>query len=673
MTTRRELANAIRFLAVDAVEQAKSGHPGMPMGMADIAEVLWNDFLIHNPKNPQWFNRDRFIVSNGHGSLLIYALLHLSGYALNIEDVKAFRQLHAKTPGHPEYDPAIGVETTTGPLGQGLANAVGMALAEKILAAKFNTPEVTLVDHFTYVFAGDGCLMEGISHEACSLAGTLGLGKLVLFFDDNGISIDGDTAGWFTENVAERFKAYGWHVIAKLDGHDAEAIKQAIIDARAVTDKPSIICCQTIIGYGSPNRQGKNKAHSDAMGAEEIKLTRDNLNWPHEAFKIPDSIYTKFDATSRGEQYETVWQKQLTEYQKKYPEQANAFLDFINKQSLEHVDTLVAELIEEVKSQPEKLATRKASQKCLNKFAPSITQLIGGSADLAGSNCVLWQGSKAIQADDADGNFINYGVREFAMFAIMNGLALHSGFIPYGGTFLTFVDYGRNAVRLAAMMQQQVVYVLTHDSVALGEDGPTHQPIEHTSMLRMTPNLAVWRPADTLETVFAWRQALANKSKPTALLLSRQNVTQLAREQSVIDNIARGAYILFEPKQTPAALIIATGAEVALALEAAQQLEAEAMPVRVVSMPSHDQFQQQDKKYQELVLPAAITARLAIEAGSPDFWYQYVGLHGKVMGINRYGESAPAADVLQHFGFTVEHVKQILQELFANLNTGVKV
>lgn len=661
----QQMVNALRILAVDAVENAQSGHPGMPMGMADIAVVLWKEFLKHNPKNPKWFDRDRFVVSNGHGSMLLYALLHLSGYDLSINDLKQFRQLKSRTPGHPEYGFTAGVETTTGPLGQGLANAVGMAIAEKVLAAKYNKPDLTLVDHYTYVFAGDGCLMEGISHEACSLAGTLGLNKLIVFYDDNGISIDGNVNQWFTDDTPKRFEAYDWHVIKNLDGHDRQAIREAIEKARAEKNRPTLICCKTIIGYGSPNRAGKNKAHSDPMGEQEIQSVRQQLSWNYPPFEIPQSVYTGFDATKTGEQFEKNWLKLLADYQKKYPEENKEFVTQIEKRLPKNWDALNTEFIELLKQKNEPLATRKSSQLFLNFFAPHLQYLLGGSADLSGSNCTEWKGSKAISKTDANGNYIFYGVREFAMFAMMNGIALHDGFIPYGGTFLTFADYGRNAIRLSAMMKQQVIFVFTHDSVGLGQDGPTHQPIEHINMLRMTPELSVWRPCDNIETAIAWRVAL-EQQKPTCLLLTRQNVDQIPRNSQMITNIQRGGYIIQQSSKTPDAIIFATGSEVALALKAANELAKNHLMIQVVSMPSTDRFDSQPENYRHEVLLPKVKKRIAIEAGATAFWYKYVGLNGLVVGIDQFGESAPDHDIFSYLGFTVtaliDKITNYLQE-----------
>lgn len=663
MPTRRQLANAIRALSMDAVQKANSGHPGMPMGMADIAEVLWNDFFHHNPSNPDWSNRDRFILSNGHGSMLQYSLLHLTGYELSLDDLKHFRQLHSKTPGHPEYGYTPGVETTTGPLGQGLANAVGMALAERTLAAQFNRPGHNIVDHYTYVFLGDGCLMEGISHEACSLAGTWGLGKLIAFWDDNGISIDGQVSGWFTDDTPKRFAAYHWHVIADVDGHDAESVKQAILQAQAVTDKPSLICCKTTIAYGAPNLAGSCEAHGAALGDKEIAAARVQLNWPYPPFEIPAEIYAAWDARSKGAEWENQWQEKFHTYRQAFPELAAEFsrrvagtlpTDWMEKS---------AQIIHTIHTKAENIASRKASQNTLNSFGPLLPELLGGSADLTGSNLTLWSESTPLTKDHLTGNYIYYGVREFGMSAIMNGIARHGGFIPYGGTFLTFVDYARNAVRMAALMKQRVIFVYTHDSIGLGEDGPTHQPIEHLSMLRMTPNMSLWRPSDAVESAVAWQQAIEHSTGPTCLIFSRQALPHEHREEKTLANIARGGYVLVDCEQLPQAIIIATGSEVSLAVAAAKTLSAQGKRIRVVSMPSTDRFAAQESAYQEAVLPKTVTTRIAIEAGAKDFWYKYVGINGKIIGLDHYGESAPAGDLFKAFGFTAENVVSVVNEL----------
>jgi len=666
MPSRFELANAIRALSMDAVQKAKSGHPGAPMGMADIAEVLWNDYLKHNPEDPKWPDRDRFILSNGHGSMLLYSLLHLTGYELELEQLQAFRQLHAKTAGHPEYGYAPGVETTTGPLGQGLANAVGMAIAEKTLAAQFNRPGLDIVDHHTYCFAGDGCLMEGISHEVCSLAGTLGLGKLTVFYDDNGISIDGQIEGWFTDNTAKRFEAYGWHVIPNVDGHDPEQIKAAIELARTHEDKPSLIICQTIIGFGAPNKQGTEETHGAPLGEEEVAAARKQLNWPHAPFHIPESIYQAWDAREEGKQRQTEWQALFARYQQEYPDLAREF-------SRRTECKLPAELsseafIEKMQEKGETIATRKASLNCLNELGPQLPELLGGSADLAPSNLTFWSGAKPISRENPSGNYLHYGVREFGMGAIMNGIVLHGGFIPYGATFLIFMEYMRNAVRMAALMGKRAIYVFTHDSIGLGEDGPTHQPIEQLTNLRTTPNLCTWRPCDAVETAAAWDAAIKRNAGPTALVLSRQNLPHQERNKQQLAEIQRGGYVLKDSglkdgKGTPELILIATGSEIGLAMEAAAELEEAGHAVRVVSMPSTDIFDTQDAEYRERILPKSVTKRIAIEAGHADYWYKYVGLDGRVIGMTTFGESAPAGDLFKHFGFTKENLVNQAKEL----------
>lgn len=663
MPTRRQLANAIRALAMDAVQKANSGHPGMPMGMADIAEVLWNDFLQHNPQNPDWINRDRFILSNGHGSMLQYALLHLTGYDLSLDEIKNFRQLHSKTPGHPEYGYAPGIETTTGPLGQGLANAVGMALAERTLAAQFNRPNHTVIDHYTYVFMGDGCLMEGISHEVSSLAGTLKLGKLIAFWDDNHISIDGDVHGWFTDNTPERFAAYGWHVVANIDGHDADAIKVAIEEAKSVSDRPSIICCRTIIGFGAPKLAGSEKCHGAPLGDAEITAARQALDWPHQPFVIPEEIYASWDAKQKGSTLEAAWQKNWLAYKKAYPELANELERRLHQQLPENWQNIANDYIFSTQEKGENIATRKASMNCLNAFGPHLPELLGGSADLTESNLTLWSGSKVLSATQWSGNYLHYGVREFGMAAIMNGIVLHRGFIPYGGTFLTFLDYARNAVRLAAMMKQRSIFVFTHDSLGLGEDGPTHQPVEHAAMLRLTPNISVWRPSDAVETAVAWRHAIEHTSGPTCLLLSRQTLPHQPRNAKMLANVARGGYILLDCPETPDAIIIATGSEVALAVQAAKQLTQQGQNIQVVSMPCTDVFDAQDPEYRETVLPKSVKNRLAIEAGAKDYWYKYVGLDGRIIGLERFGESAPGQVVFEALGFNLDNVLNIMSEV----------
>jgi transketolase len=664
MPSRRDLANAIRALSMDAVQQANSGHPGMPMGMADIAEVLWNDFLHHNPANPRWPNRDRFVVSNGHGSMLLYSLLHLSGYPLSMDEIRHFRQLGYHTAGHPEYEPKLGIETTTGPLGQGLANAVGMALAERVLAARFNRPGFELIDHHTWVFAGDGCLMEGISHEACSLAGTLGLGKLIVFYDDNGISIDGEVEGWFTDDTPARFRAYGWHVVPGVDGHDPAAVKAAIEAARAETGRPTLICCRTVIGWGAPTKQGTEATHGAALGADEVARTRDNIGWPHPPFVVPDDILAGWDARTRGAEAEAEWHGLIARYAAEYPEQHAELTRRLSGELpagwAEAADRVIAELAAEAG----KVATRKASELALDRFGPLLPELIGGSADLTGSNNTFFKGSRRIGAGDFAGNYLHFGVREFGMTAMLNGLALHGGFRPYGGTFLVFSDYARNAVRMAALMRQPVTLVYTHDSIGLGEDGPTHQPVEHLASLRLIPNLRVWRPCDPAETAVAWRDALESQVTPTVLALSRQNLPPQARTPEQRAAIRRGGYVLVEPDQPPVALIIATGSEVSLAVAAAARLAASGLPVRVVSMPCVELFRAQDPAWQAAVLPPGITTRLAVEAGVPDTWYPFVGTRGAVLGIERFGESAPAPALFEHFGFTAEGVADRVRALF---------
>ncbi len=664
MSSRKELANAIRALSMDAVQKANSGHPGAPMGMADIAEVLWRDHLKHNPTNPNWADRDRFVLSNGHGSMLIYSLLHLTGYELSMDDLKNFRQLHSKTPGHPEYGYAPGVETTTGPLGQGITNAVGMAIAEKALAAQFNRDEFDIVDHFTYVFMGDGCLMEGISHEACSLAGTLGLGKLIAFWDDNGISIDGEVEGWFSDDTPKRFESYGWHVIKGVDGHDVGAIEQAISEAKAQGDKPTLICCKTVIGYGSPNKSGSHDCHGAPLGNDEIAAAREFLNWPHAPFEIPADIYQQWDAKAAGNTAESNWQQKFAAYSTKYPELA---AEFNRRQSgelpadwAEKADAYIAQL----QANPEKIATRKASQNCLNAYGPMLSEFMGGSADLAGSNLTLWSGSKGLTAEDASGNYVFYGVREFGMSAIMNGIALHRGFIPYGATFLMFVEYARNAVRMAALMKQRSIFVYTHDSIGLGEDGPTHQAVEQIASLRMTPNLDNWRPCDQVESAVAWRSAIERADGPSCLIFTRQGVPQFERSQQQVADIKRGGYILSDDEGQPDVILIGTGSEVELAMNAAVILREQGRKVRVVSMPSTDVFDAQDAQYKESVLPAAVTNRVAVEAGIVDYWYKYVGLNGKIIGMTTFGESAPANELYEYFGITTEKVVEAAASYF---------
>ena len=663
MLSRRDKANAVRVLSMDAVQNANSGHPGAPMGMADIMEVLWTDFLRHNPANPDWANRDRFVLSNGHASMLIYALLHLSGYDLSMEDIKNFRQLHSRTPGHPEYGDTPGVETTTGPLGQGLANAVGMAIAERTLAAHFNRDGYDIVDHHTYVSVGDGCLMEGISHEACSLAGTLGLGKLIVIYDDNGISIDGEVDAWFNEDVAGRFQAYHWHVLDGVDGHDPEQVQRALQQARAVTDKPSLICCRTVIGWGSPNKQGKESCHGAALGQEEVALVRRTLGWQHDPFIIPPQHYAAWDARARGAALESDWNELLAGYEKQYPELAAEFRRRLAGELPGPWQDLLAEALRETAQKGEKLATRKASQNVLEVLGPILPELIGGSADLTGSNLTHWSGSKPLLADSTDGNYLYYGVREFAMAAINNGIALHGGFIPYGGTFLIFSDYARNALRMAALMKQRNIFVLTHDSIGLGEDGPTHQAVEQGASLRLIPNMEVWRPCDGVETLIAWQAAVENRHGPTCLLLSRQGLPAMDRDEQQLGEIRRGGYILLDSPGAPQLIILASGSEVSLALQVAQTLNGSGHGIRVVSMPSTTAFDAQDPAYREQVLPSTCHKRVAVEAGIPDGWYKYVGLEGKVLGVPHFGVSAPAADVFNYFEITVEKLMQITQSL----------
>lgn len=668
--TSRDRADAIRFLSIDAVQKANSGHPGMPMGMADIAEVLWHEFLKHSPNHPEWLNRDRFVLSNGHGAMLQYSLLHLTGYALTIDDLKQFRQLHSKTPGHPEYHDTPGVETTTGPLGQGLANAVGMAIAEKHLAATFNRPQLPIIDHYTYCFVGDGCLMEGISHEVCSLAGTLGLGKLIVFYDDNGISIDGEVSGWFKDNTPLRFEAYGWNVIRDVNGHDSDAIRAAIVKAKSIADKPTIICCKTIIGWGSPNKAGSADTHGAALGEKEVEAARTNLNWPHTPFVIPEEIYTSWDARNKGMALENEWQALFAKYQDQYPDLAKELLRRMGSKLPDNWSEQADKLLHELNEKKQSVATRKASQLCLDNYANFLPEMFGGSADLTESNCTNWTGMKVFSADNPEGRYIHYGVREFGMSAIMNGIALYKGSLPFGGTFLTFSDYARNAIRLAAIMRQRVVFVYTHDSIGLGEDGPTHQPVEQLPGLRMMPNLSVWRPCDTVETAVAWRAAIEYQG-PTCLLLSRQALPFQARNEQQLSLIKRGGYTLcdFADGKQPNAILIATGSEVALAIEAAKQLVSENIYVRVVSMPSVNTFLAQNDDYRRSVLPDEVLARVAIEAASGDDWYRFVGLHGKVLGMQRFGASAPAKDVFQDCGFTVMNVVEMTKEvIFSTAN-----
>ncbi|EOL8810786.1 transketolase [Klebsiella pneumoniae] len=664
MSSRKILANAIRMLSIDAVQRANSGHPGAPMGMADIAEVLWRDFLNHNPNNPAWANRDRFVLSNGHGSMLIYSLLHLTGYDLPIDELKNFRQLHSKTPGHPEVGYTAGVETTTGPLGQGIANAVGMAIAEKTLAAQFNRPGHNIVDHFTYAFMGDGCMMEGISHEVCSLAGTLKLGKLVAFYDDNGISIDGHVEGWFTDDTAKRFEAYGWHVVRGVDGHDPESIRAAIDVAKSITTMPTLIICKTVIGFGSPHKAGTHDVHGAPLGEAEVAATRDALGWPYPPFVIPSEIASQWDARKSGQAKESAWNEKFAAYAKAFPELADEFTRRVNGQLPAEFAGKAQAFIEKLQAKPAKIASRKASQNAIEAFGPLLPEFLGGSADLAPSNLTLWSGSKAINEDSA-GNYIHYGVREFGMTAIANGIALHGGFLPYTSTFLMFVEYARNAVRMAALMKQRQVMVYTHDSIGLGEDGPTHQPVEQIASLRMTPNLSAWRPCDQVESAVAWKYGVERQDGPTALIFSRQNLTQQERTWQQVQDIARGGYVLKDCEGQPQLILIATGSEVELAVAAWQQLTAEGVKARVVSMPSTDVFDKQDAVYREAVLPQVISARIAVEAGIADYWFKYVGLNGAIIGMQSYGESAPAEQLYQEFGITVEAVLQQAKALLA--------
>ncbi|SEQ16893.1 transketolase [Azotobacter beijerinckii] len=662
MPSRRERANAIRALSMDAVQKANSGHPGAPMGMADIAEVLWRDYLSHNPGNPQWANRDRFVLSNGHGSMLIYSLLHLTGYDLTIDDLKNFRQLHSRTPGHPEYGYTAGVETTTGPLGQGLANAVGMAVAEKVLAAQFNRPGHRIVDHHTYAFLGDGCLMEGISHEVCSLAGTLGLNKLIAFYDDNGISIDGEVHGWFTDDTPARFEAYGWLVIRNVDGHDPDEIRTALETARK-SERPTLICCKTVIGFGSPNKQGKEECHGAALGAEEVALTRAALGWNHAPFEIPADIYAAWDAKTAGAAREAEWNQRFTAYRAAFPELAAEFQRRLAGELPADFAAKAAAYVAEVAAKGETIASRKASQNALNAFGPLLPEFLGGSADLAGSNLTLWKGCKALKADDASGNYLHYGVREFGMSAIMNGIALHGGFIPYGATFLVFMEYACNAVRMAALMKQRVLFVYTHDSIGLGEDGPTHQPVEQLAGLRSTPNLDTWRPCDAVESAVAWTCAVERRDGPSALVFSRQNLPHQTRSEAQIADIARGGYVLKDCAGEPELILIATGSEVGLAVQAFEALTAQGRRARVVSMPSTSLFDRQDAAYRQAVLPLEVGARIAIEAAHADFWYKYVGLEGRIVGMTSFGESAPAGALFEHFGFTLDNLLATAEEL----------
>ncbi len=656
MPSRRELANAIRALSMDAVQKAKSGHPGAPMGMADIAQVLWGDFLSHNPSNPDWANRDRFVLSNGHGSMLLYSLLHLSGYELPIEELKQFRQLHSKTPGHPEYGYAPGVETTTGPLGQGISNAVGMALAEKVLAAQFNRDGHDIVDHYTYAFLGDGCLMEGISHETCSLAGTLGLGKLIAFWDDNGISIDGEVEGWFTDNTPERFRAYGWQVIEDIDGHDAEQVATAIKTARENTAQPTLICARTVIGFGAPNKQGTESCHGAPLGDDEIASTREALNWPHPAFEVPDDIYAGWSAKDAGEKAESDWNEKFDAYAKAHPELAAEFKRRVSGELPESFVADADKIIADLQANPDNIASRKASQNALNAFGPLLPELLGGSADLAGSNLTIWSGSKGVEKEDASGNYIYYGVREFGMSAMMNGITLHGGFKAYGATFLMFMEYARNAVRMAALMKQPAIFVYTHDSIGLGEDGPTHQPVEQVVALRATPNLDNWRPCDQVESAVSWKSAILRNDGPTTLIFTRQGMPQQSRTPEQVAAIEKGGYTLVDCDGKPEIILIGTGSEVQLAVEAAEKLSEQGKKVRVVSMPCTDVFDRQDAAYKESVLPSDVVKRVAVEALSKDSWHKYVGFNGAIVGMDTFGESAPAGDLFKHFNITTEAV-----------------
>jgi transketolase len=662
---RTELANAIRALSMDAVQKANSGHPGAPMGMADIAEVLWNDYLVHNPANPHWPNRDRFVLSNGHGSMLLYSLLHLTGYDLPIEEIENFRQLHSKTPGHPEYGYTPGVETTTGPLGQGLGNAVGMALAEKILADQFNRPGHDVVDHYTYTFVGDGCLMEGISHETCSLAGTLGLGKLIAFYDDNGISIDGEVEGWFTDDTPARFLAYGWQVIDKVNGHSPSEVKAAIEAARHENGRPTLICCKTIIGKGAPNKQGSESCHGAPLGGDEIAATRLALGWDHAPFVVPASVYAGWNALDKGASAELDWSEAMTAYTAAYPELAAELSRRLAGELPADFSAQAAAYIARCQEEGESVASRKASQNCLNAYGPLLPELLGGSADLAGSNLTLWSGSRGVTAHDASGNYIYYGVREFGMAAIMNGIALHGGFINYGATFLIFMEYARNAVRMSALMKQQSIFVFTHDSIGLGEDGPTHQPVEQLTALRATPNMHTWRPCDTVESAVAWKSALERSDGPSSLVFSRQGLPHQHRNAEQLADVARGAYVLRDTQARPDAIIIATGSEIHLAMAAAEQLAETGKQVRVVSMPCAELFEQQDAAYREAVLPSDVLARVAVEALHADFWYKYVGLDGRVVGMTTFGESAPAGELMKLFGFTVDNVVAVVEDVMS--------
>ncbi|MEE8108397.1 MAG: transketolase [Gammaproteobacteria bacterium] len=665
MPQRRDLANAVRALSMDAVQKADSGHPGMPMGMADIAEVLWNDYLRHNPGNPRWENRDRFVLSNGHGSMLLYSVLHLSGYPLDMEQIRNFRQLGYHTAGHPEYDRDLGIETTTGPLGQGITNAVGMALAEKVLAAQFNKPGFDLVDHHTYAFTGDGCMMEGISHEACSLAGTLRLGKLIVFYDDNGISIDGKVDGWFSDDTPARFRAYGWHVVADVDGHDPAALAKAIDAARA-SDRPSLICCKTVIGWGSPNKQGSAATHGAPLGAEEVALVRDTIGWSHAPFEVPDEIRAGWDAREKGARLEEQWQQMFAAYRQKHPQLGAEFQRRMAGELPDNWQEFAAGVVEEINAEAADMATRKASLRALNGFAPALPEMLGGSADLTGSNLTYWDESKTISAEDAGGNYLYYGVREFGMSAMMSGMALHGGLVPYGATFLTFSDYARNAVRMAALMKVRSIFVYTHDSIGLGEDGPTHQPIEHVASLRLIPGMIVWRPCDSVESALAWQAAIERRDGPTCLVFTRQGLPFQKRDGKQIENIRRGGYVLRDCEGTPALILIATGSEVAVAMEAAGELEKSGVPTRVVSIPSTDVFEIQDDAYRDSVLPAEVSARVVIEAGVSDCWHRYAGPGGRIIGMDRFGLSAPAGLLFEKFGFTSDNIIKVAREILSS-------
>ena len=665
MPSRRDFANAVRALSMDAVQKAKSGHPGMPMGMADIAEVLWNDYLKHNPANPKWWDRDRFILSNGHGSMLLYSLLHLSGYALPMEEIKRFRQLHSMTPGHPEYGYAPGIETTTGPLGQGLSNGVGMAIAEKVLSGRFNREGHGIIDHFTYVFAGDGCLMEGISHEACSLAGTLKLGKLICFYDDNNISIDGEVGGWFTDDTPLRFEAYGWHVIRDVDGHDAKAVDAAIGDARGETARPSLIQCKTIIGWGAPSKQGTESTHGAPLGEDEVARVRETIGWSHPPFEVPDEIYAGWDARKKGQAAESAWNKRLESYRITHPDLAAELERCMNGDFAEDWRRYCDDFIRATDEKAESIASRKASQNALEGYGPKLPELIGGSADLTGSNLTRWSGSRTLSADVDDGNYLYFGVREFAMAAICNGIALHGGLIPYCATFLMFSEYARNALRMAALMKIRNIFVFTHDSIGLGEDGPTHQAVEQTATLRLMPNMSVWRPCDAVESAVAWQSALERTAGPTSLLFSRQGLPHQKRTSQQVEAIRRGGYVLRDCDGEPEAIIIATGSEVGLAVESATELKAKGVQIRVVSMPSTDVFDDQPQSYRESVLPSSVRRRVSVEAGVTGYWYKYLGFDGKPVGIDTFGESAPCKDVFEYFGLTVENLVNTVEEVLS--------